>query len=164
MKRVEVFVLFLIAISALFFAIKLLNSIGEKSQDVEIYHLQNFASFNQNIIKMIEEGELDEGGEKDIIFTKSSILYMRAEQWQWYPDLEVIANKNYVLHIASQDIQHSFYLEKAATGRAIDILIQPGKEYHILLQGLKPGVYSIGCNEYCGIGHNKMRGKLVVRY
>jgi len=90
-------------------------------------------------------------------------VYLMAQQWQWTPELILQEGQAYVLHVASADIQHAFHLEKAATGKSIDVLIQPGREYLIPLKDLKEGAYAIGCTQYCGIEHNKMRSRLIVR-
>lgn len=163
MKRTEIATLCLIALGAFFLGLQLVGSIGDKTQNVYPIVLDDFATFDHKLSDFVSTGVVDQEGDKDVVFTRSKHLYMRAEQWQWYPDIEVSAESDYILHIATRDIQHSFHLETKATGETIDVLIQPGKEYQILLSGLKPGVYAIGCTEYCGIEHNKMRGKLIVR-
>jgi len=163
MRRIDIVALGLIAVTALFMGIQLVGSIGDKTRNVYPIALDNFATFDHKLSDFIAAGVVDQEGAKDVVFTRAKHLYMRAEQWQWYPDIEISAESDYILHIATRDIQHSFHLESRTTGEMIDVLIQPHKEYQILLNNLKPGVYAIGCTEYCGIEHNKMRGKLIVR-
>lgn len=163
MKRLETVFLCFMAITVVFLGTNLWRSVRDNVSEVKVHELDNFSVFDHKLTDFIEAGVRLEGEGKDVIFSDSQILYMRAEQWQWYPDLEVQSGRDYILHIASRDIQHSFHLETAATGHKIDVLIQPHKEYQILLKGLKPGAYSIGCTQYCGLEHNKMRGRLIVR-
>lgn len=163
MKRLDLFILCFIGVAALFLGGKLANSIGQKTQHGYPLALDNFATFDHKLFDMMQAGERYKEGDKDVVYTTAKHIYMSAEQWQWYPDIEVSANSDYILHIATRDIQHSFHLEGSATGEMIDVLIQPNIEYQIILKDLKPGVHAIGCTEYCGIAHNKMRGKLSVR-
>ncbi len=39
----------------------------------------------------------------------------------------------------------------------------PGQDYVLTMTPTTSGEFSILCNEYCGIGHHTMVGKLIVR-
>jgi heme/copper-type cytochrome/quinol oxidase subunit 2 len=147
MSKREKLVITLIAICALAIGYRFAGSVNKTNHFVEIIPLTTFAEFEKR-------SQNQKRGQGDIFLT--------AQQWAWLPELTISSNRNYILHIATADIQHAFHLETGATGQSIDVLIQPGQEYLIKLQNLKPGVFAIGCTQYCGIEHNKMRGKLIV--
>jgi len=45
----------------------------------------------------------------------------------------------------------------------MNIQVVPGYEHVIKITPNQSGQYSIVCNEYCGIGHHEMVGRLYVK-
>jgi cytochrome c oxidase subunit 2 len=88
-----------------------------------------------------------------------SDVYLLARLWQWYPILELENNKTYRLHISSMDWLHGFSLQP----ENINLEIIPGYEMVVKVTPNKSGDYTIVCNEYCGIGHHTMTGKIYVQ-
>jgi len=148
MKRHDFVFLSLIALVALFFGYQLVSGFGVSEYNVTHRTIENWTDFNDKANKQSHDDD---------------DLYLIARQWEWSPALELKAGKAYFLHLASEDIQHAFHLEKAATGQSIDVLLHPGTEYIIPLKIEQEGQYAIGCTQYCGIEHNKMRGHIIVR-
>jgi cytochrome c oxidase subunit II len=87
-----------------------------------------------------------------------SDVYLIARLWKWWPLLEFEKGKSYRLHISSLDWQHGFSLQPVN----INLQIHPGYEMVVTVTPDKAGEYSIVCNEYCGIGHHLMIGKIYV--
>lgn len=85
-------------------------------------------------------------------------IYLIARLWDWWPILELEANKTYRLHVSAMDWQHGFSLQPTN----LNVQILPGYDIVMTLTPDKAGEYSIVCNEYCGIGHHKMIGKIYV--
>lgn len=148
MKRLDLMILLGLAAVSLVLGGKLATSVLSPERQAESRSLSDITAFAKKADSQTGEGPH---------------VYLLAQQWQWSPELVLKEGQDYILHLASADIQHAFHLEKAATGRSIDILIQPGREYLIPLKGLKEGAYAIGCTQYCGLEHNKMRSRLIVR-
>lgn len=88
-----------------------------------------------------------------------SDVYLIARMWNWWPILELEAGKTYKLHVSSMDYLHGFSLQPVN----INIEIVPGYEHVIKLTPDKPGIYSLVCNEFCGIGHHTMLGRIYVK-
>ena len=88
-----------------------------------------------------------------------SDVYLIARLWQWWPILELEKDKSYRLHISSMDWQHGFSLQP----ENINLEVLPGYEMVITLTPNKTGSFTIVCNEYCGIGHHTMLGKIYVK-
>jgi cytochrome c oxidase subunit 2 len=88
-----------------------------------------------------------------------SDVYLIARLWQWYPMLEFEEGKTYRLHLASIDWLHGFSLQP----ENINIEVHPNYEHVVTMTPTRAGTYSIICNEYCGIMHHQMVGKLVVK-
>ena len=60
--------------------------------------------------------------------------------------------------VTSPDVQHGFYVH----GTDINVQVIPGEVGKVKTKFKRPGEYLIICNEYCGIGHQNMLGKIVV--
>ncbi|MCR4346671.1 MAG: hypothetical protein NUV55_05655 [Sulfuricaulis sp.] len=86
-------------------------------------------------------------------------IYMLGRLWEWYPALELEKGQSYRLHLSSVDWQHGFSLQP----ENINLQVIPGYEMVIKITPNKSGEYSVICNEYCGIGHHQMIGKIYVK-
>jgi len=87
-----------------------------------------------------------------------SDVYLVARLWQWWPLLELEKDQTYRLHIASMDWQHGFSLQPVN----INTQILPGYEMVMTVTPDTLEDQTIICNEYCGIGHHNMLGKIYV--
>jgi len=87
-----------------------------------------------------------------------SDVYLIARLWQWWPILELEKDQTYRLHLSSLDWQHGFSLQPVN----INISVHPGYDMVVTMTPNKVGSYGIVCNEYCGIGHHLMTGKIYV--
>jgi cytochrome c oxidase subunit 2 len=85
-------------------------------------------------------------------------VYMIARLWQWWPIIELKKGETYRFHLSSLDWQHGFSLQPAN----INIQVLPNYEHVFTLTPNAAGEYSVICNEYCGIGHHLMIGKILV--
>jgi cytochrome c oxidase subunit 2 len=88
-----------------------------------------------------------------------SDVYLVSRLWQWWPIFEFEKGKSYRLHISSLDWQHGFSLQPVN----INVQVHPGYDMVITLTPTEAGEFSIVCNEFCGIGHHNMIGKIYVK-
>ena len=88
-----------------------------------------------------------------------SDVYLAASRWQWRPVLEFQKGKSYRVHISSLDWQHGF----ALLPENINFQAYPGYEQVITMTPNKTGTFGIACNEFCGIGHHIMLGRIYVK-
>jgi cytochrome c oxidase subunit 2 len=85
-------------------------------------------------------------------------LYMLGRLWQWYPVLKLKKGETYRLHLSSMDLIHGFSLFPLN----LNFMVLPGYEYVLTVTPTESGdVYAV-CNEFCGIGHHQMVGKIIV--
>ena len=61
--------------------------------------------------------------------------------------------------LTSRDLIHGFQV----IGTNANVMVVPGYVSQFTVTFSKPGEYAIACNEYCGIMHHQMVGKLVVK-
>ena len=85
-------------------------------------------------------------------------VYMLGRLWEWWPVLELEKGQSYRLHLSSVDWQHGFSLQPVN----INIQVHPGYEHVLTITPDQTGQFGIVCNEYCGIGHHQMSGKIYV--
>ena len=87
-----------------------------------------------------------------------SDVYLIGRLWQWWPILELEKDQSYRLHISSMDWQHGFSLQPVN----INLQIHPGYEMVLTVTPNSTGEFGVVCNEFCGIGHHTMIGKIYV--
>lgn len=85
-------------------------------------------------------------------------IYLVARLWEWWPIYELEEGQSYRVHVMSMDWQHGFSLQPAN----LNVQVLPEYDMVLTLTPNKSGEYSIVCNEYCGIGHHNMVGKIHV--
>lgn len=88
-----------------------------------------------------------------------SDVYMIGRLWEWWPILELEKGKEYKLHLSSLDWQHGFSLQPTN----INIQVHPGYDMVMTITPTTTGEHAIVCNEFCGVGHHTMLGKIYVK-
>ncbi len=84
--------------------------------------------------------------------------YLQARMWQYWPILKLKQNQTYRLHISSTDLQHGFSLQPMN----MNFQILPGYDHVLTITPTSAGTFPIICNEFCGIGHHAMTGRIIV--
>lgn len=87
-----------------------------------------------------------------------SDAYLVAQMWRFYPILKLKEGQTYRLHVSSLDLQHGFSLQPIN----MNFQILPGYDHVITLTPTSRGTFSLICNEFCGIGHHTMTGRIIV--
>ena len=74
-------------------------------------------------------------------------------------ELHVVVNRNYAVRLQSQDVIHSFYIpyfrirQDAVPGMTIMAWFRP----------TRTGEFEIACSQLCGLGHYRMRSRVIVQ-
>ena len=84
--------------------------------------------------------------------------YLLARMWAWYPILKLKKGQTYRLHVSAADLQHGFSL----LPMNMNFQVLPGYDHVLTVTPTDTGEFSIVCNEFCGIGHHQMTGKIRV--
>lgn len=85
-------------------------------------------------------------------------IYLLAAQFQWTPVLHLEEGVEYTLHLSSLDVNHGFNLYPFN----VNFQVVPGYDYGLRVTPTEAGDYRIVCNEFCGVGHHLMVGKVLV--
>jgi cytochrome c oxidase subunit 2 len=87
-----------------------------------------------------------------------SDIYMVGRLYEWWPVLELEKDESYRLHLSSMDVQHGFSLQPTN----INLQVHPGYDMVLTVTPDEAGEFSVVCNEFCGIGHHTMVGRIYV--
>ncbi len=87
-----------------------------------------------------------------------SEVYLLGQMWMWSPILKLKKGVEYTIHLSSIDLNHGFSLFPVN----INIQVVPGYDYALKMTPTESGDFKIICNEFCGIGHHLMIGKVIV--
>jgi cytochrome c oxidase subunit II len=83
-----------------------------------------------------------------------------ASMFSFAPDPIVVpANRPVTFRVTSSDVVHGFQV----VGTNANVMAVPGYVSQFTLTFPRPGEYLITCNEYCGVFHHAMVGKLIVQ-
>lgn len=88
-----------------------------------------------------------------------SDVYMLGRLWDWWPILELEKGQTYRMHLSSLDYQHGFSLQPVN----INLQVLPGYDMVFSVTPTQSGEFGVICNEFCGIGHHMMLGKIYVK-
>ncbi len=131
---------------------------GKQNLSNEAYRTtpQAFAAKAQAVVDKWKVREV--GGVPVVRPPAGADIYLVGRLWQWWPAYELKKGESYRLHLSSLDWQHGFSLQPVN----INTQVLPGYEMVITITPNEAGEYTIVCNEYCGIGHHNMLGKIFV--
>ncbi len=105
-----------------------------------------------------QEGPFAEPGLRELAPGKYE-AYILAQIWSFVPnEIRVPAGSTVTFYVTSKDVQHGFHI----TGTNVNVQVLPGYVGKITHRFDKPGTYHILCNEYCGLGHQAMYGRVIV--
>lgn len=142
----------------MFFFMIAWHFIGQQNLNSEAYRIAPSA-YEQKVEAFAKKYQVRE--EKGVPVIKppaGSDIYLLGRLWQWWPILELEKGQSYRFHLSSVDWQHGFSLQPTN----INLQVHPGYEHVITLTPTEAGEFGIICNEFCGIGHHQMTGKLYV--
>lgn len=73
-------------------------------------------------------------------------------------EITVPAGSTITFYVTSVDVQHGFKLQNTN----VNMQIIPGQVSKLTTTFDDPGIYEFVCNEYCGLGHAGMFGRIIV--
>jgi cytochrome c oxidase subunit 2 len=132
--------------------------IGQQNLSPEAYRISPSA-YEQKVDEFAKKYQVrEEKGVPVVRPPAGSDVYILGRLWQWWPILELEQGASYRFHISSIDWQHGFSLQPIN----INLSVHPNYEHVLTLTPTDVGEFGIICNEFCGIGHHQMTGKMYV--
>lgn len=131
---------------------------GKQNSDGETYAVSS-ADFLSRAERFVADNKVgDLNGIPVVAPAPGTDIYLVARMWSWWPILKLQEGETYRLHLSSMDLQHGFSLQPLN----INFQIIPGYDHVLTITPTSGGEFAIVCNEFCGIGHDRMIGKLLV--
>ena len=134
---------------------------GKQNLSNEAYKTTTEA-YAAKVEKFVAENTIRKETDMEIPVAKADSnneAYLIARLWNWYPILELEKGKEYKIHLSSMDYNHGFSLQPVN----INIQVIPTYEHVVKMTPTSAGTFAIVCNEFCGIGHHTMLGRIYVK-
>lgn len=117
------------------------------------------AAFAERVQEFIAEYQVgEENGFPVVEPPVGSDIYLQARMWSWTPILKLRKGAEYTLHLSSLDVNHGFALYPIN----VNFQVVPGYDYGLRVTPSEAGEFHVVCNEFCGINHHNMVGKVIV--
>jgi len=142
-----------------FIFMPIFHVVGSQNPPSETYRVDpdRFSALVDGMVAKYKVGE--EKGFPVVHPDPNTPVFVKASMWQWYPILELEKGRTYRLHLSSTDIQHGFSILPIN----MNFMALPGYDYVLNITPTTTGEFHVVCNEYCGIGHHTMVGKIYVK-
>ncbi len=142
----------------MFFMMPFWHIYGKQNLSSEAYTVEA-SQFKAKVDEMVAQYKVgEENGIPIVSPPAGSDVFMLGRLWQWYPILKLKKDETYRMHLSSLDWQHGFSVQPVN----INLQVVPGYDMVFNLTPDKAGDYGVICNEYCGIGHHMMTGKIII--
>jgi cytochrome c oxidase subunit 2 len=84
-----------------------------------------------------------------------------AQMWNFEPsEIYLPVGAEVDFYLTSKDVVHGFHI----ANKNLNMMAVPGGVNKMTVKFDQPGVYEMICHEYCGSGHQHMRGEVIVNY
>ena len=129
-----------------------------------------YAAVGMHIHVMGRAGEIDPGtisqtppfdhpGVREIAPGKYEAVII-GKAWSFIPKtIEVPAGAEVTFRATSADVDHGFYID----GTRVNLMLIPGQVSVMTYRFREPGTHLLICHEYCGLGHQFMYGRVIVK-
>jgi cytochrome c oxidase subunit 2 len=130
---------------------------GRQTTHGEAYRVDPQA-YRQKVLEFTELHRVGELNGIPVVSLPSGDIYLMAQAFSWYPVLKLKEGETYRLHVGSVDFPHGFSLYP----HEWSLQLYPGYEWVYTFKPTKAGEYTLVCNDYCGLGHHTMLGRILV--
>lgn len=135
-----------------------MHFMGKQNAPWETYKIkkEKFAEFTDKFIEKYKIGE--EGSIAIVQPPPDSDVFLVGRDWKWEPILKLEKGKTYRIHLSSADFEHGLSIYPIN----MNFMAIPEYDYVLTMTPTESGTYYIICNEFCGIGHHQMLGKMII--
>lgn len=135
-------------------------AIGTRQNAIESYSIDpaDFRARTEAFTEAHKVGEIS--GIPVVAPPPGSDVYLEGMMFAWRPVLQLKRGETYRFLISSRDVQHGFSL--LMRPRSLNYQILPGYVLSVWLTPEEAGEYPLVCNEFCGLGHHVMLGRIIV--
>jgi cytochrome c oxidase subunit 2 len=155
-ERLFLWIIVVTGVAMLIFTIGWVYAYGGENVPDEGYRTTP-AAFRQQVVAFAEKYRGEDGR---VHVPPGTQAYMMAGRYSFFPELVLKAGQPYRIWLSATDVLHGFSL----VGGTINYNLQlvPEHAFGLEIRPEKPGTYLIVCNEFCGLGHQTMKGRIIV--
>jgi cytochrome c oxidase subunit 2 len=115
--------------------------------------------FNSDVPECLPYDKAYEQPKVNQLDEKTYQVFAVASMWQFEPaEIQIPAGSTVDFYLVSKDVVHGFHIYE----KNVNLMAVFGGLNKTTVTFDKPGVYDIVCHEYCGVGHQNMRGQVIV--
>lgn len=142
----------------LFVAMFAWQGIGDQQTPIESYRIDpaEYRRLAEGFIAENTVGEIN--GIPIVEPNEDGEVYMAAQAFVWRPVLKLKKGETTKIYLSSYDVQHGMSIQPLN----LNFQVLPGYIYVVKLTPTETGEFSLVCNEYCGLGHHAMSGRIIV--
>jgi cytochrome c oxidase subunit II len=158
-REEKVWVIIAVAWGVFMFAFMYIwGAFGKQEVPIETYRVTpaQFQALSDDFVAKYQVGT--ENGIPVVRPPEGADVYLIGRIFQWTPILELKKGVTYRIHTSSLDFQHGLSIQPGN----LNLQVLPGYDYVLTITPDKVGEYHLVCNEYCGLGHHLMLGKIIV--
>jgi cytochrome c oxidase subunit 2 len=132
--------------------------IGDEQATFKTYRIEptQFQSMTNDFIARYQTGEVD--GVPVVSPPPGSDVYIEGSRYMWRPIVQLEQGETYRFLLSSADVEHGFSLQPDN----VNFQVLPGYILATEMTPHKSGRFTIICNEFCGLGHHQMVGRIDV--
>ena len=131
---------------------------GKQNSTGESYRVMP-AAFLERVERFVQTNKVGEDGGVPVVEpAPGQDVYLLARWYEFYPVLKLKANQTYRVHLSSTDVQHGLSIIPLN----MNFQAVPGYDHVLTLTPTSTGTFTLLCNEFCGIQHHQMTGKIIV--
>lgn len=142
----------------LFFAMYVWQAFGNQKTPIESYRIEpaEFRALTQDYIAAYRIGDVQ--GIPLVTPTEDGEAFLAARAFVFEPVLQLKRGESVRIYLSSYDFQHGLSIQPLN----VNFQVLPGYVYVVNLTPTETGEFGLICNEYCGLGHHAMTGRIVV--
>lgn len=142
----------------LFVAMYAWQGVGAQKTPIESYRIET-SEFRELAQAFITDNTVDTlGGVPVVTPNAQGEAYMVARSFAWDPILQLKKGETTRVYLSSYDVQHGMSVQPLN----INFQALPGYVYVLEFTPDRAGEFPVVCNEYCGLGHHTMSGRIIV--
>jgi len=131
--------------------------VGKQNVPAETFRV-NPDTYREQVNEFAALHEVTTADGETVVAPPPGDVYAYAQRFSFFPVLQLEKGEEYRIHISSLDVQHGMSIQPVN----LNFQVLPGYDYVLTMTPTESGEYTIVCNEFCGLGHHGMFGKIIV--
>lgn len=155
-ERIFLWLILLAGIGMTVFAIGWVYVFGNQNVPDEGYRTTP-AAFRQQVTAFADKYR---GADGRVHVPPGTDAFLMASRYTFFPELVLKAGQPYRIWMSAEEVMHGFSLVGGTVNYNLQLV--PEHAFGLEIRPEEPGSYLVVCNEFCGLGHQTMKGRIIV--